>query len=513
MTPSTGGEIDVAAGATLTYAGVIANNTGGSDGLTVGSGTDTGTLVLSNTETYTGPTAVNAGTLQLTGHLSVQSTVTVAAGATIDGTGTYAGSVNVDGTIQAGTPSTTGILTTGNLTFGSGTLDVQLNGTTAGSGYDQVSANGVNLTGATLVATLGAGFNPTVGTSFKIISNTSNNPITSTFVGQPEGSVIMIGGLPFTISYVGGDGNDVVLTRVASTTTTLTSNPVGPITQGTSITFTATISGSPSVGAVSFYYNYGQSGQFQIGSAVNVSGGSATSAATTALPVGSDTITAIYSGGLGIAGSQGTLVIQVNSANQATTTSVTSNPVGPITQGTSVDFTASISGSPGVGTVSFYYNYGQSGQFQIGSAVNVERWLGHFGFDHGVARRLRHDHGRLQRRHGLRGEPGHAGHPGELGQPGHDHFCHVKPGRADHAGHFSRLHGKHQRQPRRRHGVLLLQLRPVRPIPDRQRGQRRALARPLRLRPRRCPPAPTRSRPSTAAARASRGARARWSSR
>ena len=241
VTPSTGGEIDVAAGATLTYAGVIANNTGGSDGLTVSSGTDTGTLVLSNTETYTGPTAVNAGTLQLTGHLSVQSTVTVAAGAAIDGTGTYAGSVNVDGTIEAGTPATTGILTTGNLTFGSGTLDAQLNGTTAGSGDDQVNANGVNLTGATLVAALGTGFNPAVGTSFKIISNTSNNPVTSTFVGQPEGSVIMIGGLPFTISYVGGDGNDVVLTCVASTTTTLTSNPVGPITLGTSITFTATI--------------------------------------------------------------------------------------------------------------------------------------------------------------------------------------------------------------------------------------------------------------------------------
>ncbi len=373
VTPSTGGEIDVAAGATLTYAGVIANNAGGGDGLTVGSGAHTGTVILSNTETYTGATAVNAGTLQLSGHVSAQSTVTVAAGAAIDGTGTYAGSVNVDGTIEAGTPATTGILTTGSLTFGSGTLDVQMNGTTAGSGYDQVSANGVNLTGATLVAALGTGFNPAVGTSFKIISNTSNNPVTSTFVGQPQGSVIMIGGLPFTISYVGGDGNDVVLTRVASTTTTLTSNPVGPITLGTSITFTATIANANpgNVGTVSFYYNYGQPGQFQIGGAVNVSGGSATSAATTALPAGSDTITAIYSGGPGFAGSQGTLVIQVNSANQTTTTSVTSNPVGPITQGTSVDFTATISGSPGVGTVSFYDNFGQSGQFQIGSAVNV----------------------------------------------------------------------------------------------------------------------------------------------
>ncbi len=99
-----------------------------------------------------------------------------------------------------------------------------------------------------------------------------------------------------------------------ATTTSLTSNPVGPITQGTSVTFTADITGSPSVGTVSFYYDYGAADQFQIGGTVNVSGGSATSDATTALPAGSDTITGIYSGGAGFQGSTGTLVIQVNSA-------------------------------------------------------------------------------------------------------------------------------------------------------------------------------------------------------
>jgi hypothetical protein len=72
----------------------------------------------------------------------------------------------------------------------------------------------------------------------------------------------------------------------------------------------ANISGSPNVGTVSFYYDYGAGDQFQIGGAVNVSSGSATSDATTLL-AGSDTITAIYSGGVGFDGSQGTLTIQV----------------------------------------------------------------------------------------------------------------------------------------------------------------------------------------------------------
>ncbi len=183
----------------------------------------------------------------------------------------------------------------------------------------------------------------------------------------PAGSDVITAIYSGGTGFVGSQGTETLLVN-QPTTTSVTSNPVGPITQGTSVDFTATISGSPGVGTVSFYDNFGQSGQFQIGSAVNVSAGSATSASTTSLPAGSDVITAIYSGGTGFVGSQGTETLLVN---QPTTTSVTSNPVGPITQGTSVDFTATISGSPGVGTVSFYDNFGQSGQFQIGSAVNA----------------------------------------------------------------------------------------------------------------------------------------------
>jgi autotransporter-associated beta strand protein len=71
------------------------------------------------------------------------------------------------------------------------------------------------------------------------------------------------------------------------------------------------VAGSPSVGTVSFYLGSVAQGN-QIGSAVNVSGGSATSAATNNLAPGSNTIIAVYSGGTGFTGSQGNAsVIQI----------------------------------------------------------------------------------------------------------------------------------------------------------------------------------------------------------
>ncbi len=68
------------------------------------------------------------------------------------------------------------------------------------------------------------------------------------------------------------------------------------------------IAGSPSVGTVSFYIGSVSPGN-QIGTAVNVSGGSATSASFSGLSPGSNTIIAVYSGGTGFAGSQGSATI------------------------------------------------------------------------------------------------------------------------------------------------------------------------------------------------------------
>lgn len=50
------------------------------------------------------------------------------------------------------------------------------------------------------------------GDTFTIIDNKTTYPMSGTFKDLPEGAEITVGGATFKISYVGGDGNDVVLT-------------------------------------------------------------------------------------------------------------------------------------------------------------------------------------------------------------------------------------------------------------------------------------------------------------
>ena len=199
-----------------------------------------------------------------------------------------------------------------------------------------------------------------IGSAVDVSSGTATSAADTTLpVGTDTITAVYSGGTDFA----GSQGTENVTVN-AATTTTVTSTPTSPITSGTSITFTATISGDPSVGTVTFYAGPGLTNP--IGSAVNVSGGAATSSADTTLPVGSDTITAVYSGGTGFGGSQGTQSVTVNNA---TTTTVASTPSSPITSGTSISFTATISGSPSVGTVTFYAGPGLTNP--IGSPVSV----------------------------------------------------------------------------------------------------------------------------------------------
>ena len=90
---------------------------------------------------------------------------------------------------------------------------MELNGTTPGSGYDQLKARGgVTLSNATLHATLG--FQSAISNTFTIIDNDGSDAVTNTFNGLPQGATLNISGIPFVISYKGGSGNDVVLTQL-----------------------------------------------------------------------------------------------------------------------------------------------------------------------------------------------------------------------------------------------------------------------------------------------------------
>src|SRR5262249_46273454 len=92
-------------------------------------------------------------------------------------------------------------------------FNIELNGTTAGTQYDQLAVNGtVNLGSAALNVTLG--FIPGPGAVFKIIDNDgTGDAVTGTFNTISEGDTVTFSGTQFIVSYKGGDGNDVTLTR------------------------------------------------------------------------------------------------------------------------------------------------------------------------------------------------------------------------------------------------------------------------------------------------------------
>ena len=141
-------------------------------------------------------------------------------------------------------------------------------------------------------------------------------------------------------------------TLTVNTNLAVVSSPNSPAPQGAAVTFTALVAGSPSVGTVSFYLGSVAQGN-QIGAAVNISGGAATSAAVSNLSPGGYTIIAVYSGGTGFVGSQGTTPITI--APGLLTSSVASLPVVE----NSASFTVNWSGQdyPGGSGIASYNVY------------------------------------------------------------------------------------------------------------------------------------------------------------
>ena len=98
------------------------------------------------------------------------------------------------------------------------------------------------------------GFVPAVGDTFLILQNDGTEPIGGTFLNLPEGATFGALDTMFQITYLGGDGNDVSITRIAlpSVSGTITyGNAIG----GTSPRFVSNVllsgSGLPDVSATS----------------------------------------------------------------------------------------------------------------------------------------------------------------------------------------------------------------------------------------------------------------------
>ncbi|WP_424968814.1 beta strand repeat-containing protein [Metapseudomonas otitidis] len=213
------GLVTVNAGAAATLSGTISGT---------GSLTKTGAsnLTLSGSNTNSGATTVAAGTLVVDG--STNSATTVASGATLAGSGTLGGDVTVQsgGTLSPGNGGAGTLTVNGNLTLASGsTLALDINGTTAGTGYDRVVVNGaVDVSGAALAVT--HGYAAGSGDSYTVIVNDAADAVTGTFSGVSEGTKINASGngTELTTSYIGGSGNDLTLTApIAPTVTSVSS--------------------------------------------------------------------------------------------------------------------------------------------------------------------------------------------------------------------------------------------------------------------------------------------------
>ena len=88
--------------------------------------------------------------------------------------------------------------------------------------YLQVSGT-VNLGNAVLNLGVGGNFVPPMNETYVAVENDGTDAVTGTFAGLPEGTVFGARNFAFRISYAGGTGNDVTVTRVPSPPADLTS--------------------------------------------------------------------------------------------------------------------------------------------------------------------------------------------------------------------------------------------------------------------------------------------------
>jgi fibronectin-binding autotransporter adhesin len=200
------GFIGNSTGQTSTISGVI-SETGGARNL---SKIGAGTIILSATNTYTGATTVDAGTLLVNGSTHALSNVAVNSGGTLGGTGTVNGTITMaaGGTLAPGLSGVSiGTLFAKTTTMhASSIFSVDLSGA---SSADLLSAAGQTVTCAgTLTVANNAG--AALGNTYTIIS--AGTVDTGRFIGLANNAVFAQGGRLYRITYT---STAVTLTDVA----------------------------------------------------------------------------------------------------------------------------------------------------------------------------------------------------------------------------------------------------------------------------------------------------------
>lgn len=202
----------------IELSGAITGNGGIDFGTTSGRA---GTYILSHgSNGYLGATRVKSGTLVVNGNISTSSLTTVESGAVLGGSGTVGDlSILSGGALNPG--NSPGQLTVAGNYSQAGTLNVEINGLTAGTQHDQVNVLGtVSLSG--ILNPSFSGFTPANGNLIFILLNDGADPISGTFAGLSQGDVAAtFGGYTWEISYTADSstglftgGNDVALMAV-----------------------------------------------------------------------------------------------------------------------------------------------------------------------------------------------------------------------------------------------------------------------------------------------------------
>jgi fibronectin-binding autotransporter adhesin len=227
------GTLTAGGAADATFSGVIS----GSGGLVK---TGSGGLTLPGSSTYAGPTTVRAGLLRVGGQLAGDVQLD---GGTLRGTGTIGQLSQLSGGAVAPGDSP-GILHTSSAGLGAETTyDLELAGSSPGNGYDQLDVQGIVTLEDALLSPQ-AEFSPAVGEQFTIIANDGTEPVSGTFAGLPQGAELDGGAVDLRVDYAGGDGNDVVLTRLSPTATTLSASAAA-VAPGTPVSLVAGVAAAP----------------------------------------------------------------------------------------------------------------------------------------------------------------------------------------------------------------------------------------------------------------------------
>lgn len=130
----------------------------------------------------------------------------------VNGAGNYTGNILFsDGFSPGNSPAQVSF---GNLMFDATTsLKIELAGLTPGTAFDQLLIGGnATLGNAALIVDLINGYAPTIGNTFEILDVSGTR--FGRFAGLGEGAIFRADGQDFSITYTGGDGNDVFLTSI-----------------------------------------------------------------------------------------------------------------------------------------------------------------------------------------------------------------------------------------------------------------------------------------------------------